>query len=76
MICTTDNNTLSVAEVDIKNMINGLKEFSTQQLFFLNNLHNLNGGQMSTFNCWIGFKSLRDNSIAIKVGNRMAKCSE
>ena len=44
-----DNNTLSVAEVDIKNQRTQRVQYSTA--VFLNNLHNLNGGQMSTFNC-------------------------
>ena len=69
-ICNyADDNTLSVADIDINNIINGLEtNISILNIWFLNNSQKLNGGKCQ-FLIIKSAKTLRNKNASVKVGN-------
>ena len=69
-ICNyADDNTLSVADIDINNIINGLEtNISILNTWFLNNSQKLNGGKCQ-FLIIESAKSVRNKNASVKVGN-------
>ena len=73
-ICNyADDNTLSVADIDINNIINGLEtNISILNTWFLNNSQKLNGGKCQ-FLIIESAKSVRNKNASVKVGNIKVK---
>ena len=69
-ICNyADDNTLSVADIDINNIINGLEtNISILNTWFLNNSQKLDGGKRQ-FLIIESAKSVRNKNASVKVGN-------